>query len=105
MVHVRSYAMRLKVEDEEGLERESRRGEAAEGKGSPWTAPSLPLAAAAAAASSSEECCKVLTGRGRSPRAPVVDDRRRRLSAAPLPPFPPPTSTNCLVPPHRAPLQ
>ena len=48
MVHVRSYAMRLKVEDEEGLERESRRGEAADGKGSPWTAPSLPLAAAAA---------------------------------------------------------
>ena len=107
MVHVRSYAMRLKVEDEEGLERESRRGEAADGKGSSITvdcAQSAPRSRCGAA-SSSEECCKVLTGRGRSPRAPVVDDRRRRLSAAPLPPFPPPTSTNCLVPPHRAPLQ
>ena len=37
MVHVRSYAMRLKVEGEEGLERESRRGEAADGKGSSIT--------------------------------------------------------------------
>ena len=37
MVHVRSYSMRLKFEDEEGLERESRRGEAADGKGSSIT--------------------------------------------------------------------